>query len=174
MLQKRDVLVDGKAVLEEKFPLGLMDVISLPKMGLHYRLVLLKGGFRAVEVKKEEAVFKLCKIIGKRLVKKGRIQLAFHDGRTQMIEKEEDRFRVGDSVKLSIPKQSLAGFLKLEKNARCYVFHGRHSGEVGVLEEIRERPGSKASDAYLKAGSKQVITRKDYLFVVPEDFKLVQ
>lgn len=169
---KGEVLVDGVAVRDEKFPIGLMDIVSIPKLSAHYRVVLKRGEFALSPVKQEEASWKLCKIADKRLVKGGRIQLCFHDGRSQIIEKEEDRFRVGDSVKLSIPKQQVAGFLKLEKNSRCYVFKGRHSGEVCTLEEIRERPGSRASDAFLKEGGKQIITRKDYLFVVPEEFKV--
>lgn len=169
---KGEVLVDGVAVRDEKFPVGLMDVISVPKLSAFYRVVLKKGELALVPLRQEDASAKLCKIIDKRIVKGGRIQLCLHDGRTQLIEKEEDRFRVGDTVKLSLPKQQAAGFLKLEKNARCYVFKGRHSGEVGTLEEIKVRPGSKASDAFLKEGGKQIITRKDYLFVVPEEFKL--
>ncbi len=168
-----EILIDGVAVRDEKFPVGLMDLISIPKLSAFYRVVLKHNELAIVPVKKEEVAAKLCKITDKRIVKGGRIQLCLHDGRTQLIEKEEDRFRVGDTVKLSVPKQQVAGFLKLEKNARCYVFHGKHSGEVGTLEEIKERPGSKASDAFLKGeGSHQIITRKNYLFVVPEEFKV--
>ena len=167
-----EIFVDGVAVRDEKFPVGLMDVISVPKLSAFYRVVLSHGELAIVAIKQEETSTKLCKIVNKRLVKGARMQLCLHDGRTQIIEKEEDRFKVGDTVKLTIPKQQVAGFLKLEKNARCYVFKGRHSGEVSTLEEIKERAGSRASDAYLKGDGKPIITRKDYLFVVPDEFKV--
>jgi len=172
VLGRGDVLVDGVVVKDDGFPLGLMDVIAIPKAAAYYRVVLNEGKLKLVSIKAEETKVKLCKISDKRLVRGGRIQLCMHDGRTHIMEREEDRFKVGDTVKLSIPKQQLQGALKLEKNARCYVYKGRHSGEVGVLEEIKVRPGSKASDAFLKATSGTVITRKDYLFVVPEEFKV--
>lgn len=172
LLGKGEVQVDGVAAREESYPVGLMDVVSVPKISAFYRVVLSGGRLKLSAIGREEAGAKLCKLVGKRLVSGGRMQLCFHDGRTKRIEREEDRFKVGDTLKLAVPGQEISGFFKLEKNARCYVFKGRHSGEIGVLQEIRERPGSRASDAFLKSPAGEVITRKDYLFVVPEEFKI--
>lgn len=173
LLGKGEVQLDGVTVKAENYPVGLMDVLSIPRLNSFNRVVLYAGKLRLSPLgSKEEASVKLCKVVDKRLVAGGRMQLCFHDGRTKLIEREEDNFKVGDTVKLQLPKQEIAGFFKLEKNARCYVFKGRHSGEIGTLREIKERPGSKASDAFLKSSSGEVITRKDYLFVVPEEFKI--
>jgi hypothetical protein len=40
------------------------------------------------------------------------------------------------------------------------------------LSKIIEHEGSKASDAVLSADGKELITLKDYLFVVDKDFKV--
>jgi small subunit ribosomal protein S4e len=89
-----------------------------------------------------------------------------------LIEKEEDRFKVGDTILVSVPNQEMKGFLKMEKGAPCLVFKGRHSGELAVLEEILSREGSKPADARLTTEGKELITLKNYLFVVDKDFKV--
>lgn len=173
LLKSGSILVDGRMVREEGFPLGLMDVVSIPKAGRFYRIVLKHGVVAFTEIQKEAAEWKYCRLIGKRIVRGGKIQLVFHDGRTQIIEKEEDRFRPGDSVKLSVPKQEIAGFLKQEKNALCYVWKGKHCGEIARLSEILARTGSQSNNARLVSGDgHELVTLQDYLFVVDDAFKL--
>lgn len=172
LLFAKEVVVDGKPVYDAGFPVGLMDVVSVPKLGKHFRVIVKHGVLRPVEIAEAQAKSKLCKIIDKTVVRQGKIQLEFHDGRTSLIEKEEDRFKPGDTVKVSLPKQAIEGFLKLEKGAACYVYKGKHAGALATLSEIVEREGSKASDAILAADGKQLITLKDYLFVVDKDFKV--
>ncbi len=165
------VLVDGEPARELARPVGFMDAVSIPRAGKHYRLLLTKGVLRPFEITEEEARAKLCKITDKKMVRKGRIQLCLHDGRSYLIEREEDVFRAGDTLKLRVPEQKANGFLKLEKGALCYVTHGKHSGEVGVLEKLFERAGSRAAEARLDAGGKKIITLKDYVFVVDKGFR---
>ncbi len=172
LLHSKDVLIDGKTVRSLSFPVGLMDVISVPRLGKNYRLICLKGILKPIEVTESQAKSKLCKIVNKTVVKQGKIQLNLHDGRTTIIEKEEDRFKPGDTVKMSVPKQAVESFLKLEKGALCYVYKGKHSGKIAVLSKIVEREGSKASDAMLSSEGKDLITLKDYLFVVDKEFKV--
>jgi len=164
------LLVDGKKPTNEGFPIGLMDVISIPKSSKHYRMVVSGGKLVPKEVAQSESKAKLCRITGKKLVKGNKIQLQFHDGRSYLIEKEEDRFKLGDTIKLSIPKQKLESFLKMQKGARCYIFKGKHAGELAELVELQERTGSTATDAKLKSASGEFNTRKDYVFVVDDAF----
>ncbi len=173
VLSAGDVLVDGTARKSEGFPIGLMDVVSIPKLKAAYRVSIVKGKLEPVVISDAEAKVKLCKVVGKKIVRGGKVQLAFHDGRTHVIEREEDQFSLGDTVKFAIPEQKLAGFLKLEKGSRCYIHSGRHAGTVGVLQELLERPGSASTEVKLKAGITEIITRKSYLFVVDDvSFKL--
>lgn len=173
LLKNGSVLVDGRAVRDEGFPIGLMDVLAIPKAAKFYRVVLKRGGISFVEIPEPDSKWKYCRLAGKRIVRKGKIQLVFHDGRTQIIEKEEDRFKPGDSVKLSVPKQEIAGFLKQEKNALCYIWRGKHCGEIARLSGILERTGSQSNNARLVSGDgHELVTLQNYLFVVDEAFKL--
>merc|ERR1711959_565835 len=58
------VKVDNKVRRDKKYPVGLMDVISIPKTGDCYRMLYdVKGRFTLVKIKnKEEQNMKLCKI----------------------------------------------------------------------------------------------------------------
>jgi len=169
-LNNGDVFIDGAKVKLLGTPVGLMDVVSLPRLGEDYRVSILKGSLVLDKISAEQAKLKYCRIIGKTTIKKGKVQLNLHDARNFVIEKEEDRFKVGDSIITSLPKQQIKGFLKMEKGAKCLVFKGKHAGTVGVLEEILERAGSKASEARLNSGGDSFITLKDYLIVVDDNF----
>jgi len=171
LLNEGAILVDGKPVKDPARPVGFMDIVSVPKIKKHYRILLAGGFLKPVEIGEADAKVKLCRIADKKMTAKGRIQLCLHDGRSYVIEKEEDVFGTGATVRLKVPEQKAEGFLKLEKGATCYVSHGKHSGEMGVLEETLERAGSRATEARLDAGGKKIITLKNYLFVVDKGFK---
>ena len=90
ILQDKEVIVDGKRRKDVRYPCGLMDVISLPVSDEHYRLVLSsKGKLTPVKIIKEEANLKPCKIISKTILKKGKFQLNFSDGRNLLAKKRE-------------------------------------------------------------------------------------
>jgi len=167
------VLVDGKAVHDANYGAGLMDIVSF-KGGDAY-VVLAKGNRLVLApVSKAHAGVKYCKVLDKRFVGKGKVQLNLHDGRNQLIEREEDRFKPGDTVKLAMPSQKMQGFAKFEKGCRCFVYKGKHAGESGELIEVVERPGSKPADARIKAKNGELVTLKDYLFVVDKEFEGVE
>lgn len=172
LLNSLDVLVDGVPAKDVASPLGLMDVVSIPKLNKHYRLEVNKGSLVALEIPASEANVKYCKVIGKTIIKKGKVQLNLHDSRNYLIEKEEDSFRVGDTLVLSLPNQELKTVLKFEKGAHCYIYKGRHSGQIGTLEEVLQRAGSMENNARVKTPAGESITLKGYLFVVDKNFKV--
>ncbi len=172
ILSQGQVFVDGVVVKKAGHGVGLMDIISIPKLGKFYQVFTKKGELMPVEITKEDAKHKSCRIVNKTLVKGNKVQLNLHDGRNILIEKEEDRFGVGDTVRISIPDQKIDQFIKLEKGAHCYIFKGKHSGNIGTLEEIMVQPGGVPSQAQLAHDGKKLLTQKDYLFAVSKEFKI--
>ncbi len=166
------ILVDGKPRKDLNYGVGLLDIISVPKTGKNYQIFAIKGKLRFVEVDNDDAKLKSCRIVSKTTIVGNKVQLNLHDGKNIIIEKEEDRFRVGDTVRIKIPGYQVESFLKLEKGARCYIYKGKHSGKLGTLEEIIEQPGGQPSDAKLRVDEQDIITRKDYLFAVSKEFHL--
>merc|ERR1712054_10034 len=55
-----EVKIDNRVRRNQKYPVGLMDVISIPKTGENYRMLYdVKGRFTLVKIKQKEADFKL-------------------------------------------------------------------------------------------------------------------
>ena len=87
IVKTKGVLVDGKEVVEEKFPIGAMDVITIKDKKEAYLVVPDKTGFEFRKIDEKKAGSKYCKIIGKKMLKKG-LQLNLHDGRNIVIPKD--------------------------------------------------------------------------------------
>lgn len=167
ILKDGEVMVDGRAVRDKKFPVGLMDVVSIPAMGRNYWVgVDRKGRFKLFDVDAERAKFKLCRIEAKRTVKGGATQLSLHDGRTLIGSGE---FGVGDTIKLAVPEQKVISVMKLEPNAVGLITKGVHAGEVAVVEELYHKKGARKAEAKMRSDSESFVTVRDYIFVVGEE-----
>ncbi|UCG45041.1 MAG: 30S ribosomal protein S4e [Candidatus Bathyarchaeota archaeon] len=144
--------IDGKAQHEEHFPTGLMDVISIPEMKKTYRILPSRKGLILHPIGKNETAFKLCRIMGKNTLKGGYIQLNLHDGRNIQIQVEdprktkEDVFEALDVLKIHIPKQEIAGHLKMAKNMHAIIIGGKNVGKSGKIIAIEKRPNQKRQE----------------------------
>jgi len=170
LLSAGEILVDGRPVKDEAFGVGIMDVISIPKMKKNFRVVALKGILRLLDISDAEALQKYCRVMNKTAVGKGKIQLNLHDGRCLL--SSDSSISTGDSLKLSVPSQKIESVIKLVPGATCYVFRGRHSGMLAKLKEVIIRPGSKPADAVLTYEGGEFITLENYLFAVDDQFKV--
>ncbi len=79
---------------------------------------------------------RLCKIIGKKLVKKNKIQLNCHDG-TNLLSK--DKILVGDSIHLDFSGK-IKEHISLEKGRNVFIISGKYTGFHG---RIKSREGNK-------------------------------
>jgi small subunit ribosomal protein S4e len=161
--------VDGRVRTDEKFPVGLMDVISFPKAGKHYRMMVDgKGRLVPREITKEESASKIVRVVKKHTIPGGKLSVMFHDGKNML---SDNHLRVGDSVVISLPVAKLKTHLKREKGAKCLVVEGKHAGKIVKLKELIERKGGMPPEALVQDKSEEFITVAKYLFVVDEGFK---
>jgi small subunit ribosomal protein S4e len=166
ILTNRLVRVDGSVRVDEKFPVGLMDVVSFPESKKHYRLLLdSKGRLEPTEIKDAESASKTGKVVKKHTIKKGKINVTLHDGRNLVTD---NHVKVGDSVVVSLPKAELKTHLKRDKGSKCLIVEGKHAGSIVSLKEIIQRKGGKPSEALVAKGKDEFITVANYLFVVEE------
>ncbi len=169
ILNARAVKVDGKVRTEAKFPVGLMDVISMESADKYYRLnVDSKGRLAVQELSKGEITKKLVKVVKKHTIKKGKINLTFHDGKNLIAD---NNVHVGDSVVITLPDAKFNTLVKLQVGARCLITEGKHAGMVAILKEIIQRKEGKASEAKLDVNGSEFITVAKYLFPVDGSFK---
>ncbi len=171
LLSGRMVEIDGRPRAEEKFPVGLMDVVSFPKAQKYYRLVVdYKGRLMLHEITKDAAATKIAKVVRKQTIPGGKLNITFHDGKTIF---SDNHIKVGDSVVLSLPKNELTTHLKLEKGARCLVSEGKHAGAIVHLKELIARQAGKSTEARVEGVDKtEFITVAKYLFVVDGHFRV--
>ncbi|MFA5313584.1 MAG: 30S ribosomal protein S4e [Methanomassiliicoccales archaeon] len=162
ILSGREILVDGRIVTEERFAVGLMDVVSIPKMNQSYRMMLdRKGKFRLVPLTEGREKWKLCRIDGKSILSGGKVQLNLNDGRSIIVEK--DSWKCGDVIKMELPSQKILDTYKLAKGNVALILGGSHAGEIGVIEEYIVQRSSAPNLVKMKDG---VITIKENVFVV--------
>lgn len=138
ILNQGKVLVDRKPRKEPAYPVGFMDVIEIPDIRKHYRVNLTKKGLVVEEIAAADAAQKLCRIVRKTTVRKGRTQLTLHDGRNILVD-DPAAYHVGDSVAISLPDQKILKHYRLEKGARAAVLAGRNKGASGTVKEIHRR-----------------------------------
>jgi small subunit ribosomal protein S4e len=179
IVSKGNVLVNGRARKEKAFPLGLMDVISIPKAKASWRVLTDKKGLTLHPIKKDEASFRLCRIENKTIVGQGGVQLNLHDGNNILVrfaEPSEDAFKPLDVIRLGISSGEVEGHLKLGKAAFALIIGGKNRGKYGKVVEIEKAPGKKRRQLVATVedfAKKRVKTILDFIFVVGGDEPLI-
>ena len=169
LINTGNVLIDGRAKKDYKFPVGFMDILSIPKTGEHYRILLdTKGRLTLHPISAEDAEYKLAKIVNKSTVKGGKTQLNLHDGRNVIVE--EDEYSGYDVVCLSVPEQEIKENFTFEEGVVVLVTGGKHTGELGKIQEVIVDQSSKANTVIIEKANKDTfLTLKDYAFVIGKD-----
>lgn len=172
VLLEKQVLVDGIARKSLKFPVGLFDVISVPTEGQYYRMLQdSKGRLYLNPIDEERAKFKICKITGKTTVKSGKTQLNLHDG-TNILASED--YKTKDTIKISLPDKQVLQKLEYKVGNMAMITGGRHSGTVGVLQEITIIRSSKNNVVKISGIDSEIETIEDYVFVIGEDKPVIK
>lgn len=134
VLFEKGLLVDGKTVTSLKQGVGLMDIVSLPKMSTSYRMVMnRRGKLELVKIPEAKAAWKLCRIENKTTVPGGKTQLNLHDGRNILIDGGE--YKTGDVLKIEVPSQKILEHFGLNKGNVALITSGSHVGETAIIEE---------------------------------------
>lgn len=161
VLNDNEILVDGIRRKEPKFPVGIMDVIEIKKINKYLRVVLERGKIKLIDIDKKEAGIKPCKILGKGKIR-GKTQINLYDGKN--ILTDNDEYKVGDTLVIGLPKQEIKEHIKFEKGCFIYLIGGKHSGDMGKIEDIISKKAT-----YKGKSGELIETSKEYVFVVGKD-----
>jgi small subunit ribosomal protein S4e len=160
------VTVDGKRRKNPRFIVGLFDVLAFPALKEYYRLILnRKGKMSLQKITEKESLFKPSKVTGKTILRAGKTQFSFHDGKTLISDKAA---KVGDTFILALPKLDVKEVLPLAAKAAVFLTRGRHAGSIGTLKEI------KGNEVIYVDNGKDVETTKEYLFVVGKEKPVIE
>ena len=134
IIGNRELKVDGKAVKNPKAPVGLMDTVSVPKMGLNFRMLLTdKGKLTLVPVSEEEVTWKLCRVEGKTKIAGGKIQVNLSGGRNIILD--SNAYKTGDTLKIDVAEQKVLGTYTMTEGASALIISGSLAGKVETLAD---------------------------------------
>ncbi|UCF50572.1 MAG: 30S ribosomal protein S4e [Thermoplasmatales archaeon] len=164
IISNGEILVDGIIRKNHKFPCGIMDVISIPKLKKDYRILFnRRGKLILIPISSKESNWKLCRIENKTIVKGKKIQLNLHDGTNKLVKKDE--YKTGDVLKILFNEQKIDDIFKFEKGTVSMIIGGSHIGEVANIEDIEIIASSKPNLTKMK-GKNDFTTLQKYVFPI--------
>ncbi len=175
ILSEGKVRVNGEVHREAAFPVGLMDVVSIPDADVNYRVLPHRKGLILHPIEKDEATFKLCRIEDKTVVVNGHVQLNLHDGTNKLVSiadpetPEEDVYQTLNTVKIALHDREITKQVRLAKDAVALIIGGKNQGVHGKIVDYEEEAGKKRRSLIATiedAAGKQFQTILDYVFVV--------
>ncbi len=127
-VQAGNVKINGRVVTDMRRSVRLFNILEA---GATYELSLLPTGkFTFVEVKAKTQ--RLTKVIGKRLINNGAVQITLHDG-TTLITKDD--IRIDDSLYLDFAG-AVKKHVSLQKGSEVFAISGSKVGQKGKVESI--------------------------------------
>ena len=168
VLIQGNLKVDGIIRKEHNFPAGLMDVLTLGDD--NYRILAGKRGLYLKKISGNEAKVKLLRIRNKKTVKKGKIQLNFHDGSNKIVEANDKLAKsgTGDTLIINIEKKSVEKIIKYDQGNLGMIVEGKNVGVVGKIRKIIITKSPKPNMVTLE-GKEKIAVPRDFVFVIGED-----
>ena len=130
----KNILVNGKKIKDVRFPVGLMDIITITETGKNHIMLFNRNGKLFLkEIQKKDSEQKLSWINGKSMVS-GKTQLNLSDGRNILTDNKV--YKVGDSLIIKVPSQEIVKHLPFCEGAVAYVIRGKNIGVFGPIKSI--------------------------------------
>lgn len=137
LLKEGNVIVNGRIVKDIKVAIGLFDRLHIKKLEQYYSIYLTeKGKLSLIEINEKKSEKKPCKIIGKKVLAKNKLQINCNDGRNFILEHVKSSLKVGDSLIVELKTNKIAEHLPLAKGAFVMIIAGRNLGKHGKIETI--------------------------------------
>jgi len=169
-LNQDNVVINGKRVNDEERPVGMFDIVAFAEREEYYRVFPDEGGRLALTpIDADSAESKLGKIVNKRHVPGGEIQLTLHDGQTLLVD-EDTEYDAGDSIVVGNEDGEIVAHFVYEEGALVTAVDGSHAGEIGTIDEIQVTPGSSQNNVLVDQDDDRFETVEEYIVVIDENF----
>ncbi|MBI2647681.1 30S ribosomal protein S4e [Candidatus Woesearchaeota archaeon] len=167
ILNSNYIRIDYRRIKDFKFPVGLFDTIEFTNTSEYFRVIFnSKGKIELQKISKDESSIKPCKIIGKKMVK-GKLQLNLFDGKNIFVD--NNSYRVGDTIVISLLDKKIIKHLKLDKKSTIFLTGGKHIGEIGNVVDMVEN-----KIIYKDSNDNLVETLKKYAFVIGDEKSMIK
>ena len=169
ILSQKDIIINGRPCRNPSMGIGIFDIISLPKIGKHYRILRdKKGRHKTIEIDAESARTRLAKVRGKTIVPGGKVQLNLRYGANILAD---NRYSPGDSVVISLSDEdrfTIIDHFPFAVGNMAMVIGGKHSGKIAKITGIQKIPGSVPNCVTLTDASTGTMfdTVETYIYMV--------
>ncbi|MGC9209677.1 MAG: 30S ribosomal protein S4e [Acidilobus sp.] len=176
-----EVKVDGKVVKDYKWPVGIMDVVEIPKTGDVFRaLPDPRGTIKLVRIPKEEAQLKIVRVEGVTTVKGGHFEVHLSGGRNILVRVQDPTkpgqlpYKPLDSLLITLPDSSVKDHIEFKIGNLALVVWGKNMGRFGKIVSVTRGWGWKRSVITLEdSNGNKFETSLDNIYVVGRDKPLV-
>ena len=159
-----NISIDGKVRTDHKYPVGIMDIVTINKIGANYRVNFdVKGRWRLVKISKEEAKYKLCKVTKRMMGPKKIPFITTSDGRT--LRYPNPHIKEHDTIKINLENSEIVDYYKYKIGAHVLIVGGNNIGRAGVIEKIEKHPGSYEIVYIKDMSGKEFSTRLTNIFI---------
>lgn len=169
ILLQKDIIINGKPCRNSRMGIGIFDIISIPRIGKHYRILRDKRGrHKTIEIDAEAAKSRLAKIRNKTVVAGGKVQLNLRYGANVLAD---NTYKSGDSVVISLEpgtRFAILDHFPFAVGNMAMVIGGKHSGKVARIVGIEKVPGSVPNRVILEeqGSDARFETIDDYIYMV--------
>lgn len=154
MIKEKSLKLNGREVQDRREAIYLFNLLQAGKT---YFLTLSPSGRFAFEEYKGSGE-RACKAIGKKIMKKGKVQLNFHDGTNLLTDKD---VKIGDTVYIGSNKK-IVKVASMEKGKSCLVISGSYLGKSAKINSVENDVVSVA----ISGIEKPISLVKEVLFVL--------
>ena len=180
ILSKGTIMVDGRIRRRADFPVGLMDVISMPDVNKFFRVLPSHKGLILSPISKKESEFKLCRVEDKTTIAEG-AQIALHDGSNILVKVPDPKnpkevlYESFDILKLSLPDKQVVDVAKTKEGKLAIITGGKNIGKQGRIVEIEKTEAKKRRSALViieDENGNRYQTILEFIFAIGEDQSL--
>lgn len=165
LIRNKEMFVDKKPIKSLNYAIGLFDIIEFPKLNKSYKVTFKQNGLiTLIEISPDETKHKICKIVKKKITKKGQIQLITNDGRTVLTTNQA--YKTKASIKLNLEDNTIKEYYPLEKDRKVFLIGGKHVGKTGTIISVSKGNMIKKELVKLKIDDKELETTEKNVFVI--------
>jgi len=152
ILSEGKIQVNSIVRKKDDFPVGLMDVISMPDANRYYRVVPSHKGLILSAISKEDAKYKFARVENKTTTSVG-VQVSLHDGTNMLIKVADPKnpvevtYETFDILKINIADGQVAEKLKTKEGNTAVITGGKNIGVQGKIVEIEKTEAKKRHQA---------------------------
>lgn len=147
IVREKKILVNGKIVREDKYPLALFDSLAIPSINKFYKVVLKGKKYHLAEVSEKELSSRIYKVESRKVLPGKKIQINLSSGKNIL---SNEKIETGNFVLLK--ENKLAKIIKLEKGTEVLVVSGKHSGKSGKIISVEKIGEDKIAEISTKEG----------------------